>query len=349
MLKPKNSIALASLLMLLFMSCKKDKKLPANSEDKSIRIETPANEPGYVYVEGRYTGVKAPGTIKLTAGTYRIAVALENSWTYLQKEVQLKTDTTITLLPADKPVSKNWKALWVGLFETKGNSAQGECSTHFTKAELDAGFDFFRWSLQQHFEKYSYGTMKWEVERKDISTPVLLNKESSNWFTVEPHTITTLLPEIQPGGYDCVFVFWREREGNCSFQSNYFGLAWTDPMADVMKTGFVTVKFDAGTDINERINYYKTNDPGVWVHEWLHTVGENFYQNKGIAMPQKAGGFSVHAAEVYQYSFPWMDWYKDFIAGRVPNPSGSPGYLGIGPEALLKCTVRETAVDTNCK
>lgn len=336
------------LFSILATSCKKDKKHTDNSTVKTITLETPANEPGYIYVDGRFTGQKAPGKLNLSAGNYSIAVALQNSWIYLRQQVQVKSDTTIVLSLTDRPVPKNWKALWVGLYETKGNSASGECSTHFTKTELDAGFDFFQWSLQQHFEKYSYGTMKWQVVRKDITTSVALNKASSNWFTVEPATIAAILPEIKPGEYDCVFVFWREREGGCSFQSNYFGLAWTNPMAETIKTGFVTVKFDAGTDINERINYYKTNDPGVWVHEWLHTVGENFYQNKGIAMPQKAGGFAVHAAELYQYNSPWMEWYKDFIAGRVPNLSGFSGYSGIGPEALLKCTVRETAVDSGC-
>lgn len=338
------------LFPLLLLSCKKEKKKPVTNPVKTITIKTPANETGYIYVNGSYTGAKAPGTVKLTAGSYSVAVALQNSWMYLRKQVQVNEDAELTLTIDDRPAVKTWKALWIGLYQTKGNSNQGECITHFTKPELDAGFDFFQWSLQNHFEKYSYGTMKWEVERKDITAPVNLKRSSSNWFTVEPDTIAALVPEIKTGVYDCIFVFWREKEGSCTFQSNYFGLAWTNPMNEAIKTGFVTVKFDAATDINERINYYKANDPGVWVHEWLHTVGENFYQGKGMAMPQKAGdGLVVHAAEMYGYSFPWMNWYLDFISGRVPNASGSPAYLGIGPEAFLKCTMRETALNNNCK
>jgi len=239
---------------------------------------------------------------------------------------------------------KIWKALWIGLEETKGNSNTGACSTHFSSSALDAGYNFFQWSIANHFEKFSYGTMKWDIERKDITNSVILKKSSASWFTIEPDSIIKILPEIKPGIYDCVFVFWRESEEACSFKSNYFGLAWTNPMAENIKTGFVTVKFDAGESLENKINYLKENDPGVWLHEWLHTVGENFYQSRGFILPPKASdGLVVHSAELFGYNFPWMNWYQDFISGRVPNSSGEPKYLGIGPEALLNCTIHEVA------
>ncbi|NML23839.1 PEGA domain-containing protein [Pseudoflavitalea sp. G-6-1-2] len=342
--------SLIAIPVLLASSCKKgDDKKSEPKNTHTISFNTPGNEPGFIYVDGQYTGSKTPASIELQPGNHTIGIALQNSFTYLRKETNVSGNATIDFTNADKPAPKTWKALWIGLYETTGISATGNCSTHFSQSELDAGYDFFNWSLQQHFEKYSYGTMKWEVERKDISVPVSLTRANANWFTVEPSTITALMPQIQPGVYDCVFVFWREKEGSCSFQSNYFGLAWTNPIAEPIKTGYVTVKFDAGTSITDRINYYKTTDPGVYIHEWLHTTGENFYQNKGLALPAKAGGYSVHAAEMYNYSFPWMNWYLDFVSGRVPNPSGEPKYLGIGPDGLLRCTVRETAVNNNCR
>ena len=333
--------------MTFLQACKKHHAIPETSLPYTMTISTPGGEQGYLYIDGEYTGKSAPGTVNIPEGNHTIGVALKNSFVYLRKEMAVSANTTIDFSLADKPSPKIWKALWIGLNETKGTTTTGECSTHFSTAELDAAYDFFKWSLKEHFEKYSYNTMKWETERKDITTPVVLAKGSIG-YTVEPPSITTLLPQIQPGAYDCVFVFWREREGDCSFPGNYFGLAWTNPMAESSKTGYVTIKFDAGLDITGKINNYKANDPGVWVHEWLHTVGENFYQSKGLSLPQKAGGFSVHAAEVYQYSFPWMNWYLDFISGRVPNTTGDPSYLGIGPEAFLKCTVRETAINGNC-
>lgn len=338
------------LLIVCFNACKKRNSNPGPVAPSAynITITTPGNEPGYVYVDGRYIGKSTTGKIEVAKGHHVIGVALQNSWTYLRKEVDITGNSTLSLTLSDKPAARTWKALYVGLYETNGNSPTGDCSTHFLEAELNAGYDFFQWSLREHFEKYSYSTMKWETERKDIAVPVTLKKTSTSWYTVEPESITNVLSQIQPGVYDCVFVFWREREGNCSFQSNYFGLAWTNPLTEPIKTGYVTIKFDAGSSIIDKINNYKANDPGVWVHEWLHTVGENFYQNKGLSLPEKAGGFSVHAAEMYQYTFPWMNWYLDFISGRVPNISGSPAYLGIGPEAFLKCSLRETALNSTC-
>ncbi|MCC7525359.1 MAG: hypothetical protein IT250_11090 [Chitinophagaceae bacterium] len=339
---------LCTLLPVFFLqACKKNNGKPDTDTTYNITISTPGSEQGYLYVDGKYTGTLVPGTITIPTGRHTIGVALQNSWSYLRKEVDISAKSTVGFSLADKPVPKTWKALWIGLNETKENAAGSECSTHFSTSELDEAYNFFAWSLKEHFEKYTYGTTQWETERKDITTPIILSKESIG-YTVEPSSITTLLPQIQPGIYDCIFVFWRESEGSCSFPGNYFGLAWSNPLADATKTGFVAVKFDAGNNIADKINDYKTNDPGVWIHEWLHTVGENFYQDVGLSLPEKESGFSVHAAETYHYTFPWMDWYRDFVSGRIPNHNGSPAYLGIGPEALLKCTVRETAAGS-CK
>lgn len=337
----------ATGLCVLVLSCRK--KGPTASDSgagpNNVQLTLSSPAPGFIYLDGRYTGYHTPKIFSVPEGSHVVGVALENSFSYLRKEVTLSGDTSVELTLADKPAPKIWKALWVGLYDTRGHSVTGDCSTHFSKEELDAGFDFFQWSLQNHFEKYSYGTMKWEVDRKDISVPVNLAKTSDTWYTVEPDSIEQLVPDIKPGAYDCVFIFWRESEGGCSFKSSYFGLAWTNPMTTPGKTGYVTVKFDAGANILDKINYYETTDPGVWVHEWLHTVGENFYQAKGLPLPQKApDGFVVHAAEMYGYSFPWMNWYRDFISGRIPNPSGDPKFLGIGPEALLSYTVREAVL-----
>ncbi|MBS0027183.1 PEGA domain-containing protein [Chitinophaga sp. 22321] len=330
-------------------ACKKSSPAPGgNKPDDKIQVAVTAPEAGYIYLDGAYTGIVAPGNIAVTAGKHVLGVALQNSFRYLRKEVNITAGITLQLTTADKPAPKVWKALWIGLNETKGTALTGDCSTHFTKAELDQGYNFFQWSLQQHFEKYAYGTIHWEVTRKDITLPVMLTRGANAMYTVDPATIADMMPEIQPGVYDCVFVFWRESENNCSFKSNYFGLAWTNPMKESIKTGYVTVKFDAGSSLADRINYYKNNDPGVWVHEWLHTVGENFYQDKGLQLPRKAGdGLAVHAAEMYHYIFPWMDWYLDFMSARVPNVYDGPKYLGIGPEAFLGCSVREKATN-NC-
>lgn len=335
-----------STLLVLFYSCRKSDSTADEGDPAITDLKVISPEPGYIYVNGDYTGCSTPETIPLAKGSYTIGVALQNSYQYLRKTVDLTTVNSVTLTASDKPPPKAWKALWIGLYETKGSTPTGDCSTHFSKNELDLGYGFFTWSIKNHFEKYSYGTMIWEVERNDIEAAVLLKKGSNSCYTVEPEEISKLMPAIQPGVYDCVFVFWRESEGSCDFASNYFGLAWTNPMDEAIKTGYVTVKFNAGTSAAEGIKYYKENDPGVWVHEWLHTVGEKFYQDKGRIFPKRAAdGLVVHAGEIYGYKFPWMDWYKDLISGRIPNTSAGPKFLGIAPESFLNCTVRETAIN----
>jgi hypothetical protein len=336
-----------NVLFLLFIvsivSCKNEDDISPKSKLPSINVTAP--ECGFIYLDGQYTGSKTPCEIPMNKGKHLISVALEKSWKYLRKEIEVVNDSVVQLVSDDQPKPKVWKALWIGVSEVTGNSATGYCSSRFSKNELDAGYDFFQWSIENHFEKFSYGTMKWEVTRKDISTPIELHKTSNTWFTLEPSSIMNILPEVQPGVYDAVFVFWRESEGSASFKSSYFGLAWTDPLNEPIKTGYITVKFDAGTDINQKIAFYKNNDPGVWVHEWLHTVGENYFQRKGYQLPTNYNNdLAVHAAEKYGYTYPWMNWYLDFMSGRVVGQDNGSTFVGIGPEAFLKSSVRESAV-----
>lgn len=320
----KNQLVFAFVIIVtLLSSCSKDDDTSSsNSPVKQPALNISASESGVIYLDGRFTGYKMPRKLYMSKGKHIIGVALDASGKYLRKEVEVVGDADLQLVSADQPQPKVWKALWVGLHEVTGDSPTGRGNSRFSTEELNAGFDFFQWSIKKHFEKYSYGTMKWEVVRKDITAPVELCKESNSWFTVQPSAIASILPEIKPGEYDVVFVFWRESEGAINFKSNYLGLGWTDPMYEPIKTGFVTVKFDAGTNINERIAYFKNTDPGVWVHEWLHTVGERYFQSRGKQLPINGNGLIVHAAEKYSYTFPWLNWYEDFISGRVHESGG---------------------------
>ncbi|WP_430814204.1 PEGA domain-containing protein [Carboxylicivirga sp. RSCT41] len=316
-----------------------------DKQTSSHLLKVTAEEQGHIYLDGQYTGYTTPAKFKVSKGEHVISVTAEASKQYLRQELTISEDTELHLTMQDVPEPKVWKALWVGVQEVTGNSVDGQCSSSFSQEELDAGFDFFQWSIDNQFHPFSYNTTKWEVERVDITTPIELHKASNTWFTLEPESITELLPEVKPGNYDAVFVFWRESDGDCSFKSSYFGLAWTDPINDPIKTGYITIKFDAGDDINKNINWYKENDPGVWVHEWLHTVGENYFQDCGERLPEKGGdGLVLHAAEKYKYTYPWMDWYADFMSGRVKDLGAGNTYCGIGPEAFLKYTVRESAL-----
>jgi hypothetical protein len=344
MIRMKKIITILISGLLFLGSC------DSSNDEKTIPL-TPilkitASEPGCIYLDGKYTGYKTPKELAISRGEHTIGVALEQNNTYLRKQIVIDDDKTeLHLNESDLQQPKIWKALWVGIENAQGTINGKTVNTHFSKEELDEAYNYFQWSLREHFEKFSYGTMKWESERIDLSEPVNLNHSpSSNWYVLEPSTIYSHLPEIEEGDYDCIFTFWREQEGTISFASSYFGLAWTKPMAEAKKIGYVTIKFNAGDNIVDAINYYKNNDPGVWVHEWLHTVGENFFQDKGLILPQKGGdGLVVHGAEVHHYSYPWMNWYRDFISGRVKDNSSSQIWVGIGPDAFLECNLRETA------
>lgn len=341
----KNNLLIILAAFVLLGSCRCSKEKNEITTIPVVKIT--ATEEAWIYLDGIYTGFKAPKDLVVSSGEHTIGVALEQSNKYLSQTIQVDDeDIELNFGNQEAAAPKVWKALWIGIKEAQGVVDGKTVSTHLTTEELNTAHDFYQWSLRNHFEKFSYGTMKWESERIDIKEPVSLNYTGNGWYVLEPETIYSLFPEIKNGDYDCIFTFWREQEGTVSFKSSYFGLGWTDPMNEAKKIGYVTVKFDVKDDINSAINWYITNDPGVWVHEWLHTVGENFFQDKGLRLPQKGGdGLVVHGAEVHHYKYPWMDWYKDFISGRVKDTTdGSTVWVGIGPDALLKYNVRESAL-----
>ena len=313
----------------------KEKELP------KVSITSPSE--GYIYLNGIYTGYKTPKDMFVSPGNHVIGVAMDHTKTYLRREVEIGTENIrIDLENSDKPEPKLWKGLWVGIREA---TLDGK-STTYTEEELDKGYAYFQWSIKEHFEDYSYNTIKWEISRKDIVDPVTVDVMESGDHTITPSSMGRLLPEIQPGVYDNVFSFFKERDEDCVFKGGYFALAWLDPFDSDIETGYVTVKFDATEPIETHLSAYKAEDPGVYCHEWLHTVGEYFFQSKGVKMPKKApaNNLMVHAADhVYNYTFPWLTWYQDVMAGRVQSDGK---FVGIGPENFLKYTIRETALQT---
>jgi hypothetical protein len=172
----------------------------------------------------------------------------------------------------------------------------------------------------------------------------LSHNEKNGWYTLEAAQGLVELDNVKPGEYDTVFLFWREEEKDCSFKSSYFGLAWLDPTSDeTRQTGYVTVKFNPDNiGVKAKIQQYLDNDPGVWTHEWLHVVIEQFYPNLNVQTPiPPKDKLILHSAGAYNYKYPWLEWYHDLISGQVPQ---GQGFSGIGPEALLNCTVRKHAL-----
>jgi hypothetical protein len=336
-------VSLQMVVFLILCGCSKaqDVVKPNAAPNVSVSLESGAG--GYIYLDGKFTGKIAPNKVVVGKGMHIISVADPSGAAYYRKEAVVTKDTAIKMTNADIPAPRTWKALWIGVHEAVNPNGG---STHFSTEDLNAAYDFFKWSIAEHFEKYSFGVTHWDVERLDINDPVSLTQSGSNQI-IPFQNITNKISAIVPGAYDCVFVFFRQQEGAVAHIGNYFGLGWCDPLREVEKTGYVIVKFDVGNSIQDKISYYKSTDPGIFLHEWLHTVGESYFSSLGYNLPMPAGdGLRVHAAEIYGYTFPWLGWYKDFMAGKVVSKDGV-GYCGIGPEALLNNSVRKTALGGN--
>lgn len=349
-------IAFISLMGTLNYSCQAQEssdlewpfECPEGVDCSVGNVLVTAPEVADIYVDGKFTGRKTPAMISLTAGDHLIGTGLSESRQYLRRSIQVSDEPiAISLVETDRVEANTWKALFVGVSEAYGVSPSGECSTHFTEQDLNDAFEFFKWNLQSHIEPFSFHTIQWDIARQDLKKPAQLTKTNNGWYTLESPEGLAEIENLKPGDYDVVFVFWRAEEGNCNFESSYFGLAWLDPTSmDTQHTGYITVKFNPGEmTVVEKLDEYKRNDPGVWTHEWLHVVIEQFYPDLGVDVPTPAeggDGLVLHAAGAFNYEFPWMKWYEDLIGGKVREGSK---YVGIGPDALLKCSIRGAALD----
>jgi hypothetical protein len=264
-------------------------------------------------------------------GTHTFAAGLHSAGQYLKKEAEITTSTSVDLSINDLVQPKTWKALFIGVNQV----TNGSCVTSYSTSELDQAYSFFQWSFEQHVEPWSFNTMNWEFTRRDIDNQVV-KLSSDNLIT--PEVLQSYMSDIQVGEYDLVLTFFRGEQSDCSI-ANFIGIAWYDVTALYCNSSYYTIRYY--DDIEGMIAYSMENDPGVFIHEWLHTVAEIFYPERGVQVPSFRGQV-VHAAENYSYTYPWMDWYKDIIRGQVEERRG--GYSGIGPEAFLECSVSESAL-----
>jgi hypothetical protein len=350
-----NTLRLTFFALLLFFTShyclaqtpSKDFDCPENVNCNLGNVAITAWSEGSIYLNGIYTGKKTPNMLSLSTGEHTVSIGLEKEKIYLKKKITISSSAPVNLnfTMQDKQAPSLWKALFVGVPTVYGESSTGQCSSHFSKQDLDDAYQFFQMNMQEHIEPFSYGSIKWQIERRDLTKPVELTYHTdNNWYVLEAEQGLAELDNVKPGEYDSVFLFWREEDKDCSFKSSYFGLAWLEPTSDkTRQTGYVTVKFNPGDiGVKAKIQEYLNDDPGVWTHEWLHVVIEKFYPNLNIKVPlPPKDKLILHAATTYGYKYPWLAWYKDLISGQVPL---GKGYSGIGPEAFYSCTVRKHAL-----
>jgi PEGA domain-containing protein len=291
-----------------------------------------------IYLNGVYTGKVTPSEIAVEVGEHMIGIGLKNSRNYLRKTVTVDSSTeslNVTLNNTNLQQPKIWKALFIGVNKVSVN--MGSCVSEYSTAELDLAYDFFNWSFKKKVENYSYNTIKWKIDRRDIdSDTVILNNEN----LITPAIIDSYITDINKGDYDLIVTFFRGSQQNC-FVADFIGIAWYNVTELNSDASYYTIRYyDA---IENAIKNAKNNDPGMFIHEWLHTTAEIFYPNRGEIVP-KENNQVVHAAVKYGYSFPWMTWYEGIISGQIKEGNT---YTGIGPDAFLACSVRESALE-NC-
>ena len=335
---------LSQLILFVFLNaiilqaCDSSDNSEEPVKNTKISLTITANENGSdVYLDGVYTGKKTPVDLTFKAGTYTIGIGLKNSKKYLKKSITVTSDDTgkeIALTDADVQDPKVWKTLFVGVNNAK--AIDGECVSTYTTEQLDAAFEFFKFSFTNYVEPFTYNTSKWEFDRRDIDVEtVILDHEN----VLTPSIFESHISDLNKADYDLVVTFFNGgKNGNCFIQ-DFIGLGWFNAhVLQPSESAYNTIRYYG--DIENAIEQAKQNDPGVFIHEWLHTVVEKFYPERGGDFPNPRNGSILHAAPDYNYSFPWMTWYEDLLRGKVK--SGSK-YLGITPEALLKCTVRASA------
>ncbi len=305
-----------------------------------------------IYLDGIYTGQVTPADVSVAAGEHTVGIGLKDSSAYLKKSVTVEDTTdaqSISLNNDDLQAPKEWKALFIG-----ANSVQApnvSCTSEYTTTELDAGYDFFKWSFTERVEDYSYNTTDWTFDRFDIVETVTLSGDK----LITPSVIESYLSDnnIFKGDYDLIVTFFRggavlEEAGSATGQDCYIeqfnGIAWFNYDVLSVQSTYVTIRY--WDNAIEAIDYSKADekDPGMFIHEWLHSVaevdGKNFFQEQGSSLPSNDNQV-VHAAGAFDYEYPWMTWYQDLITGQVKSGND---YKGITPEKFLACSVREDAL-----
>ncbi len=315
---------------------------PKTESGSKIVLSVDAPEVGSaIYLNGEYTGEVTPAEILLDAGEYSVGVGLKESRQYLKTTLSVVADTgpmSISLDSTHLQPAKVWQALFIGVNQVQ--TPAGTCVSEYSSQELDAAFEFFIWSFKQRVEGYSYNTMQWQFDRRDISDQVVTLSDEN---LITPEIIDNYISDVSKGSYDLIVSFFRGGAGSDEgcFIDDFKGIAWYDYRVLNSDASYFTIRYY--DDVQGNIDASKLNDadPGMFIHEWLHTTAEWFFPDRGYTMPIDNGQV-VHAAGAYNYSFPWMTWYRDLISGQVKQGNH---YVGIGPEAFLACTVRESALE----
>jgi hypothetical protein len=343
-------------IIALFMSgCKKKSEPTPNPSPLKYNLSVSANDKGSaIYIDGLYSGHVTPYEFYLAEGDHVIGVGLKSTEQYLRKKITVTPIKKLKLILGQDDLQKPrlWKALFVGIYHAC--DAGHNVILSYSKEDLDLAYAYFKYSFQHYVEPYSYHTMLWQFQRKDIvDDTVVLNIKNLLSLSILEKYIAQW--GIKKGQYDLIVSFYRFQGDNDNTASDdlgtFNGMAWYNKTDISVRSSYYMIRYYR--NVKKWLDEMKTSDPGMFVHEWLHTVCETFYPGFGVAVPDptKGGGSSLHAIEAYGYRFPWMTGYRDLMRGQIKeisytnklNPKQVP-YVGITPDDFLKCTVCDAAL-----
>ena len=195
--------------------------------------------------------------------------------------------------------------------------------------------------------RLSGGQIKWTTQVfdvKDIATSTVIKVRSDMSAVAPPVSDGVKNYTIElAAGYDCVFVYWLNRDpkkssGGFDASANFGG--W--PNDGTQGAGYATVAYFPPSTLTANSEQTET-----FVHEWLHQV-EGYYGGAIYLPKPKAGDPSyLHSAEGHGYSNAgntgdlgfWKRWYQDFLQAKVKEPDGFTSGLGSNVNGLG--TIRE--------
>ena len=295
-----------------------------------------------VFVDGFHTGQRTPATVELPAGTHRIGLGDETTYTYLLREIEVTDPAAqceVSFTAANRLLPLEWHYIYVDV----PTIAMDGCTIAASDEELDAIYDFYLFSLDL-LVKGSYGTHKWTGVRVRASGTVTTNS------AVNLDAVEALIPAIESGTYDLLAFPHKARDGDCETGGSFGVGGWDSGR----KRGFVTARFRDGDTLAQLAEETAGAD-GVIYHEFLHSV-ESHFEDRGSNMPIKRNGWALHAAPNYGYNNStgvWAHpdtgqrWLDDYVRGLVPAQNYSEevegGYRGIGPEQFARCSWRMRA------
>lgn len=304
-------------------------------------VRVTSEEPGAIYIDGRWTGQSSPADLPVSAGTHDIAVGTSSTNRYLTRKVTLSGQgDAVSLTQADATPPKEWPVLFIGVRKINVNYKDStgkdrNCNLGVSDRDLDAAYDNFIWSSHEHFEKYAFNTIRLKVDKVYTTKDVVTLSGNQSGYYLRPGDVSEIMKAVPVGKYKTIYVYWHNGETlGCDLTANYFGLAWGPNSSDQKGAGWINIKVHDTSDIPELWQRTARNDPGIWLHEWLHTI-ERTAEVAGypIPAPREGDPSPLHAAPKYGYSSPWMDWYRDFLRGSVLYQRQ---YYGITPDFLIK-------------